>query len=416
MSGKEKFEEKNRRLDTALAGREPDRMPLAPINQTFGVAYTGHTMAEALYDFDVAAQAEMKFVQDFDPDICMGCSVNFAGYGPAFDLVGLKIFQWAGQKGSICSDMSIHQYVEKPYMSEDDYPALLEDMSGYFARKIFPQVMECAAPFAGLDFSGLFGMGALQLLAQFADPKFQEAVAVMGKAGAIIMEVAKKNAAFEQAIMEAGYPLLIKGMACAAFDLISDSLRGTIGMSEDILNQPDMVLAAIERMHRMAVDVALSSARMGSGKYVMIPLHKGIDSFMSDEHYAKFYWPTLKDLVEKIVEAGYTPYILTEGPYYSRLKYLEELPEHKVVLAFTDMDMAVVKKALGARHCITGGFNEHLLEVGTKQQVVDEVKRLLDICAPGGGYIFAVDRTLDYMAKPENVEAMCETVRTYGKY
>ena len=80
------------------------------------------------------------------------------------------------------------------------------------------------------------------------------------------------------------------------------------------------------------------------------------------------------------------------------------------------MDMKIVKESVGKYQCITGGFNEHILQTGTPEQVKDEVKRILDICAPDGGYIFAVDRTLDYMARPENVEAMCDAVRIYGKY
>jgi len=47
-------------------------------------------------------------------------------------------------------------------------------------------------------------------------------------------------------------------------------------------------------------------------------------------------------------------------------------------------------------------------------EVVDETKRLIDECAPGGGFIFETAYGIDY-AKVENVEAMFDTVRTYGK-
>ena len=77
--------------------------------------------------------------------------------------------------------------------------------------------------------------------------------------------------------------------------------------------------------------------------------------------------------------------------------------------------MVQAKKILGGTACISGGFSTSLLEFGTKQQVIDEVKRLIDGCAPGGGYIFSTACGIDY-AKPENVEAMVDTVRTYGKH
>ena len=40
---------------------------------------------------------------------------------------------------------------------------------------------------------------------------------------------------------------------------------------------------------------------------------------------------------------------------------------------------------------------------------------MLDVCAPGGGYIFDLNGCLEN-CKPENLEAMFETLEQYGKY
>ena len=77
--------------------------------------------------------------------------------------------------------------------------------------------------------------------------------------------------------------------------------------------------------------------------------------------------------------------------------------------------MEIAKKKLGDMACIAGGFPVWIVEHGTKQQVVDEVKRVLDICAPGGGYIFEGGYSFGE-APIENVHAMYETVLEYGKY
>ena len=37
---------------------------------------------------------------------------------------------------------------------------------------------------------------------------------------------------------------------------------------------------------------------MNGNPIVFIPLHKGADGFMSDEQFKKFYWPTLRDLID----------------------------------------------------------------------------------------------------------------------
>ena len=50
----------------------------------------------------------------------------------------------------------------------------------------------------------------------------------------------------------------------------------------------------------------------------------------------------------------------------------------------------------------------------SKQEIIDEVKKCIDDGAPGGGYIFKTTSGIDY-AKKENVEAMFDTLHTYGK-
>ena len=50
--------------------------------------------------------------------------------------------------------------------------------------------------------------------------------------------------------------------------------------------------------------------------------------------------------------------------------------------------------------------------------VIDEAKKLMDVLAPGGGYIFTVAKGITYPndGTPENVRALYEFVESYGKY
>jgi uroporphyrinogen-III decarboxylase len=150
------------------------------------------------------------------------------------------------------------------------------------------------------------------------------------------------------------------------------------------------------------------------GRCVFMALHKGMDTFMSPDQYRKFYWKDLQEIINTIIDVGMVPYVYTEGKYDSRIECLKEVPKGKVLYHFEDVDMVRAKKMLGDTACICGGFHTPLLEFSTKQKVIDEVKRLIDGCAPGGGFIFETSCGLDY-AKPENVEALVDTVRTYGK-
>jgi len=144
-------------------------------------------------------------------------------------------------------------------------------------------------------------------------------------------------------------------------------------------------------------------------------MHKGMDAFMNDSQYREFYWDTLIRLITGLIGMGYTPWLYTEGKYDSRLECLAEVPVGRVWIHFENVDIAEAKRIVGKHACISGGMRADLLMRGTVGQVKDEVKRVLDICAPGGGYIFDFSESMEN-CKPENVEAVFETVRSYGKY
>jgi uroporphyrinogen-III decarboxylase len=212
-----------------------------------------------------------------------------------------------------------------------------------------------------------------------------------------------------------GYPNLMGGMAGVPFDSYSDFYRGTILSLTDLYDRPEYVERYIEEAFEQQIEMIRATKGIGEGKFVFMALHKGMDGFMSDEYYRKYYWRHLQQIILEIIDSGKVPYIYTEGRYNSRLDCLSEVPPGKVFYHFETVDMAEAKKKLGNIACISGGFPTSLLDWGTPEQVRDEAKRLLDICAPGGGFIFETSCGLGN-CKRENVEALFDTVRTYGKY
>ena len=52
---------------------------------------------------------------------------------------------------------------------------------------------------------------------------------------------------------------------------------------------------------------------------------------------------------------------------------------------------------------------------GTKEAIEEETKRLLDLCAPGGGYLMSNSMSID-QCKRENLSAWYEATMKYGKY
>ena len=73
------------------------------------------------------------------------------------------------------------------------------------------------------------------------------------------------------------------------------------------------------------------------------------------------------------------------------------------------------KETVGKVACIGGHVNTATLMYSTKDKVIDETKKLLDIYAPGGGFIMDVSIPIDKCRK-ENLRAMFETTLKYGVY
>ncbi len=80
-------------------------------------------------------------------------------------------------------------------------------------------------------------------------------------------------------------------------------------------------------------------------------------------------------------------------------------------------DTARLKREFGRHLTFCGGIDtHHVLPRGTPDDVRAEVRRRIRDLAPGGGYIGAAVHCLQPDVPPENVLAMCEAIRDYGRY
>jgi uroporphyrinogen-III decarboxylase len=77
--------------------------------------------------------------------------------------------------------------------------------------------------------------------------------------------------------------------------------------------------------------------------------------------------------------------------------------------------MAKAKKVLGKRACIAGNLPVSILCTGTPQEVKEGCRRLIEICAPGGGYILTGAANI-HEGNPDNLRAMMEAAKEYGVY
>lgn len=112
---------------------------------------------------------------------------------------------------------------------------------------------------------------------------------------------------------------------------------------------------------------------------------------------------------------GGIAHVYLEDKYDDKLDiFAGELPPGKCIFTLINCDMEKAKEKFAGKICISGGVDGTLLQYGTKEEVVKNVKHAIDVLAPGGGYFLNCDVSLD-VAKPENLHALFDTARNYRK-
>lgn len=84
----------------------------------------------------------------------------------------------------------------------------------------------------------------------------------------------------------------------------------------------------------------------------------------------------------------------------------------------TNMDPALLKTEFGDRLGFWGAGvdTQDVLPFGTIDDVRRQVRERINICAPGGGYVFCAIHNIQYGVPPENIVAMFDEAREFGRY
>jgi hypothetical protein len=411
MANQEKFNARRKRVDAATALTEGDRVPLAPkLGFFYGSAYDISSYA-MLMDIRNSIPGIKAYLKEFDPDIVWPPVIYPAMAALA---LGSEFLKLPGYEHGIGLNDS-YQYLDGEYLHEDEYDEFCFDPTHFIMTKWFPRRNRKLAGLSKINLQNPIEFGMFSATVPFYDPGVRQAFDALAEAGKHSLDWLTGSGLCAQAIEEEGFILGPQVGTTCPFDMLADTFRGMINTIMDVKERPDEVLRAVKTMEGLMLRNALGAAIALKREYFLIPLHMGVDEFMSPENYAKFYWPGLKALIMACIDNGITPYVFTEGNYNSRLEQLCDVPPGKVVYMFEKVDIKRAKETVGKVACINGNLHTATLMFSTPDKVADETKRLLDICAPGGGFMMDVSIPVDKCPK-ENMHAMFDTVMKYGEY
>jgi hypothetical protein len=411
--------QRDKRINDAIMLRMPDRVPVTIQTGVFACRYAGIPLSAMYYDHVAYWEACVKTIVDFEPDT--GGMMAIGNSGLINELLDTKTARWPG--GNLPSDVP-YQFVEGEYMKAEEYDLFLSDPSDFVFRYFLPRTFGTFEPLSKLpplrNMAGGFFSSILTLLTM---PEFKELGEKLSKAVAEQERLLKMGMELAEIEAQLGYPSQFgtpgrgMGIGGVPFDAVSDFLRGMKGAMIDMYRCPDKLLEACEKIlqWRFAEATPVTPDTNGNPPRYFMALHRGSDGFMSKKQFEKFYWPGLKSIILKAIDLGYIVAPFFEGVWDDRLEYLLELPKGKVTFWGERTDLFKAKKVLGDHMCIQGGVPPTLLQAGSPQDIEEHCKKLIKIVGKGGGLVVGPGSAMDY-ARPENVKAMVDTVKKYGKY
>lgn len=376
------YDERLQNYQKTFRLEQPDYVPIIyPFTPEFAVEYAGYSWHEGLWDMEILAKAMEKTFQDFEFDVVRSTFFRSPFY-----------YKVLGAKSYVPSAEGFMQHPEKSSMEAHEYPELIAEPIKFLMEKALPRLygaFDKPAPYNALAFTKAFMVNN----ANFA------------KFGGLM------NGLMQQY----SHPLISVNSFAAPMDFLADLLRGFSGISADVRRQPDNIIEGCEAVYPILLQKAMSKPA-GIDKTVFIPLH--MPAFMRTKDFEKLYWPSFKRMVEELIDNGHYLFIFFEGEWTRYFDYLQQLPKGKVLAWMEYGDMQQAKEKLKDVTCIHGYYPLTLLTTGNKQQCIDKAKEVLEIMAPGGGYMFGFDKipTSIKDVKVENLRAVLEYVRANGKY
>jgi uroporphyrinogen decarboxylase len=224
-----------------------------------------------------------------------------------------------------------------------------------------------------------------------------------------------------------GRDYAVVGRAVASYGLfeMSQALRGPERLLMDLALAPDVVGALIGRLYDCYAGMIERFLAVAGEQLDVVEL-PGDDfagntgPLISPAMFEQFFKEPYRRLIDLI--KTHSPHVAvvfhSDGAMGALLPQLIDIGAdvfHSVEPQPV-WDLAEVKQSYGSRIAFMGGIDIREALQGDRARVEVEVKTRLSELGPGGGYILAPANHLQSDVSPENLFALYELAREYGKY
>lgn len=362
MSTNELLTEKQTIVQDALHRKEPKYVPNV-INATTGpLAYKGLKAIDLMENTDALAEGMTALFDEMhvDASSILGITVS-PKIMQAFDTIENKF----GPDGNTI------EHVQLAPMKDDEYPELIENPNKLVVEKLLPR------KYPTLFTDRENAKKSLKLYAEDRVLTFMHAASaikqrLLDKYG--VDSILNMNERFETPI-----------------DIIFDYFRGFRGTLTDLRRRPKEVKEAADILWEIRCLPAMAKSIENPDKFGFECCH--IPAYMSVKQFDELFWPHQKQQIMRLVNAGSKAYIVMEGRWEKIWHHFLELPKDSCVLHVDDYDFIKANEVLGEHQILVGGLKSADVRLKSFDQIKDDVKRVIDTCAPGGGFLFTTDKT-----------------------
>jgi hypothetical protein len=275
------------RLQQAITLQEPDRVPFNFRSTFWHARYAGITYEEAMYDVDKNIDALTKAIELLDPDTLFAAPFAF---GQAMEGIDYRPLKWPGHG---TGPNTSYQYIDEQFMDAAEYDEYLLDPTRYYFGKYLPRIaggFECLSALPQFTTVNEW-IQIAPMMRAFANKELQEGIENLFRVGEQVDAMMREGERFYGEMAGQGYPGLIGGMCKAPYDWFVDTMRGSKGGTLDMLRNKDKLLESMAKARDLQLQNIVAGSKASGNKGVFLPMHWGIDGFMSPKQFDTFYWP-----------------------------------------------------------------------------------------------------------------------------
>ncbi len=191
----------------------------------------------------------------------------------------------------------------------------------------------------------------------------------------------------------------------------------------DLIEDPKKVEALLDKLTEMHLENLEKFLDAIEGYVQIIQMGDDLGTQLapqiSPQMYRKFFKSRHKQIYERVRRRkGIHLFLHSCGSIADLLPDLIEIGVeiiNPVQTSARGMDPERLKREFGKDLVFWGGGcdTQHLLPYGTKQEIDEQVRRRIEIFAPGGGFVFTQVHNILPNVPPQNIVAMVEAAKTY---